>query len=177
MAVVWSAVQDHRGYIDIKSNPGSGTTISLYFKANPEYSKHEHPRKISLENLQGNHQTILLVDDLQEQLEIGSGILKKLGYNIACVSSGEQAVDYLMKNDADLVILDMIMEPGLDGLETYQQIISIKPDQKAIIASGYAETERVREALALGISYFIRKPYSLQEIGLAIKNSLTGPPG
>ena len=67
-----------------------------------------------------------------------------MGYQVDSVASGEEAVDYLRTREMDLVILDMIMDPGLDGLETYKKIIEHRPDQKVIIASGYSETERVR---------------------------------
>ena len=63
----------------------------------------------------------------------------------------------------------MIMDPGIDGLETYARILAIHPHQKAIILSGYAETDRVREAQALGAGEFVRKPYVLEKIGLAVR--------
>jgi len=70
------------------------------------------------------------------------------------------------------LLLDMIMAPGMDGLETYQKILEFCPDQKAIITSGYSETERVKEALRLGASRYVKKPYTLEEIGLAVKEVL-----
>jgi two-component system cell cycle sensor histidine kinase/response regulator CckA len=66
----------------------------------------------------------------------------------------------------------MIMPPGMNGLETYRQILTIAPDQKAIIASGYAETERVHEAQQLGAGSYIKKPYTLEKIGLAVRSEL-----
>jgi len=61
-----------------------------------------------------------------------------------------KAVDYLKDSSADLMVLDMIMDPGIDGLETYERIIELHPKQKAIIVSGFSETERVKEAQRLG---------------------------
>ena len=60
----------------------------------------------------------------------------------------------------------------MDGLETYQQAIAINPEQKAIIASGFAETDRVREVQRLGAGQFIKKPYTIEAVGLAIKKEL-----
>ena len=71
------------------------------------------------------------------------------------------AVEFLRRQPADQVVLNMIMAPGIDGYETYRQIRSIRPEQKAIIASGYSETERVRGAQALGAGSYIKKPYTL----------------
>jgi YesN/AraC family two-component response regulator len=68
----------------------------------------------------------------------------------------------------------MIMDPGIDGLETYQQIKSLHPDQKAVIASGFSETDRVKAAIELGVSEYVRKPYSLEKIGLSVRRVL-GP--
>jgi DNA-binding NarL/FixJ family response regulator len=66
----------------------------------------------------------------------------------------------------------MIMDPGIDGLETYRRIIEVKPKQKAIIVSGFSETDRVKQALQLGAGAYIRKPYLMEKIGVAIKNEL-----
>ena len=83
----------------------------------------------------------------------------------------------ILKNkSADLIILDMIMPPGEDGLDTYQKILEFKPQQKAIVTSGYAESNRVRQLQQLGAGAFVKKPYSLQTIGLAIKSELDRGP-
>jgi CheY-like chemotaxis protein len=100
----------------------------------------------------GNGETVLVVDDVEEQREIASEMLSKLGYLVSTVASGEEAVAYLKSKGTDLLILDMIMDPGIDGLDTYKQIIQFHPGQKAIIASGYSETNRVKEAQRLGKS-------------------------
>ena len=176
MAVVWSSVQDHRGFIDIKTDPGQGTEMQLYFPVEPtalQHSPEPADPPLTTEQLTGSGESILLVDDLPEQLEIGTRILEKLGYKVASASSGEEAVAYLEKHHADLVILDMIMEPGQDGLETYEQIIAAAPGQKAVIASGYAETQRVKKALHLGAHQFLRKPYSMSALGEAVRNALS----
>jgi DNA-binding NtrC family response regulator len=75
-------------------------------------------------------------------------------------------------NSVDLLVLDMIMDPGIDGFETYKKITEIHPNQKAIIASGFSETDRVKEAQRLGAGTYIKKPYTLEKIGLAVKTEL-----
>jgi two-component system cell cycle sensor histidine kinase/response regulator CckA len=69
-------------------------------------------------------------------------------------------------------VLDMIMEPGIDGLETYRRIIEKNPYQKAIIASGFSETDRVRKAQELGVGAYVKKPYLMESVGLAIRVEL-----
>jgi CheY-like chemotaxis protein len=174
MAVVWGTVKDHKGYIDLESTEGKGTVFRLYFPSTRDELS-EGKSSIIVEELMGKGESILVVDDVPEQRKIASGMLKKLGYSVSSVASGEEAVAYMKKNSADLLILDMIMEPGIDGLDTYRKIIELHPRQKAIIASGFSETERVREAQTLGAGAYVKKPYLLENIGLAVKKELKNP--
>lgn len=100
-------------------------------------------------------------------------MLSHLGYQVHTVSSGEAAIDFLHAQKVDLLVLDMIMTPGINGLETYRQILNIHPEQKAVIASGYSETDHVREAQGMGAGAYVKKPYTLEKIGLAVKAELT----
>jgi len=72
----------------------------------------------------------------------------------------------------DLIVLDMIMPKGINGQETYEAIIKIRPGQKAIIASGYAKTKEVDTVQDLGAGKYIKKPYTLEKIGVAVKEEL-----
>jgi two-component system cell cycle sensor histidine kinase/response regulator CckA len=171
LAVVWGTIMDHHGHIDVKSDRISGSTFKLYFPI----SNDEVPspaRESDAQNYTGNGETILVVDDIEEQREIASIILTQLGYSVATAASGEEAISYLQKHRVDLVTLDMIMPPGMDGLTTYEEILKIRPGQKAIIASGFAETDRVKDALNLGVGQFIKKPYAIKDVGLAVKKEL-----
>jgi PAS domain S-box-containing protein len=171
MAVVWGTVQDHRGYIDIESKEGQGTTFYLYFPVTRDRIV-EEKSVIPVEAYMGTGQTILIVDDVRDQRELASSMLTKLGFSAKAVSSGEEAIDYLKNNFTALVLLDMIMDPGIDGLDTYRQILKLHPKQKAIIASGFSETKRAKEAQKLGAGQYVKKPYTLEKIGIAVKNEL-----
>jgi PAS domain S-box-containing protein len=171
LAVVWGTVKDHNGYIDVRSEEGSGTTFRLYFPVTREALTGDQP-PVSLSDYMGKEETILVVDDVMEQRELAIAMLSKLHYKVTSVSSGEEAIEYMKAGQADLLILDMIMDPGIDGLETYRRILELHPGQKAIIASGFSETERVREAQDLGVGAFIRKPYLLEKIGLLVRQEL-----
>jgi CheY-like chemotaxis protein len=171
MAVVWGTVKDHDGYIDVQSAEGEGTTFTLYFPATRQQLVKEQAC-LSIEDYTGSGQSILVVDDVKEQREIAFTILSELGYSVATVSSGEEAVEYMKNNSADLLLLDMIMDPGIDGLDTYKQILKLHPGQKAIIASGFSETGRVKEAQRLGAGQYVRKPYTLEKIGIVVKTEL-----
>lgn len=170
MSVVWGTVKDHNGYIDVQSDQGKGSTFIIYLPAT--WKEKSRPHLVPLTALQGHGETVLIVDDMQQQREIASQMVKKLGYRPITVKSGEDAVEFLKQNHADVLILDMIMSPGIDGLETYERIAMFTPRQRAIIASGYSETERVKTAQQLGVGTYIKKPYSLEEIGLALREEL-----
>ena len=172
MAVVWGTVKDHSGYIDVQSDVGKGTKFTLFFPVTRKKLEKDKP-KISSDEYRGQDESILIIDDVREQRDIASKILQKLGYNVTTVPSGEEALRYLKKNAADLLILDMIMNPGIDGLETYRRILEVHPDQKAVIASGYSESELVKEAQNIGAGAYIKKPYSFEKIGMAVKGELT----
>ena len=171
MAVVWGTVKDHNGYIDVQSTEGKGTTFTLYFPVTREKLP-EDDSHFAVESYSGNGESILIVDDVEEQRNIASGMLKELGYSVVSVSSGEEAVEYLKTNKVDLLLLDMIMDPGMDGFDTYKQILELHPGQKAIIVSGFSETDRVEEVQSLGAGAYIRKPLLLEKIGIAVKGEL-----
>jgi two-component system cell cycle sensor histidine kinase/response regulator CckA len=170
LAIVWNAIQDHDGYIDVQSGPG-GTTFELYFPITRERASERH--ESSLAALVGQGERILVVDDEPQQRVIACKMLKSLGYEPEAVPSGEQAVEYVKRQPVDLLVLDMIMDPGIDGRQTYEQIARLRPGQKAIIASGYAETEAVRLAQSLGAGEYVKKPYTLEKLGRSVKLELS----
>ena len=168
MTVVWGTVTDHEGCLDISSTPERGTTVTVYFPAVSDQS--EVPGPVSNLMPQGNQEIILVVDDALEQRQVCKSILSSLGYRVKTVSSGEEAIEYLKDNDVGLVLLDMIMEPGMDGLETYRNMRKTGADLRVLIVSGYCEHARMEQAFALGVRGFIKKPYTVQEIALKVKN-------
>ena len=171
MAVVWGTIKDHKGYIDVKSQEGKGTTFTLYLPVTrKDLATEKTP--VSIEEYVGGGESILVVDDVENQRNIATNLLSRLGYSVATVSSGEEAVEYMKNSKADLLVLDMIMDPGIDGFETYKRILKLHPNQKAIIVSGFSETRRVKAAQKLGAGTYVRKPYLLEKIGMAIRVEL-----
>jgi len=171
MAVVWGTVKDHQGYIDVQSTEGKGTTFYIYLPTcrQPPPQKKFRP---SIDDYRGNRESVLVVDDIEEQREIATGILTKLGYRVESADSGEHAVEYMQQNTVDILVLDMIMHPGIDGLETYKRILELHPGQKAIIASGFSESDRVKEAQKLGAGAYVKKPYLMEKVAVAIREEL-----
>jgi two-component system cell cycle sensor histidine kinase/response regulator CckA len=173
LAIVWGTLKDHGGYIDVLSQAGEGTTFKLYFPATNQEMPRE-PSTPETNHFAGSGESILIIDDEKLQRDLCTSYLKKLGYAVQSVSSGEAAIDYLLNNAVDLLIVDMIMAGGIDGFETYKQIIEIHPDQKAIIVSGFTESEHVKNAQALGAGAYLKKPYTLEKLGLVVKHEMHG---
>ena len=171
LAIVWGTVKDHNGYIDVQTTVSKGTTITLYFPVTREKMTVPQQKEL-IERYMGKGETVLVVDDIAEQRDVASGLLTRLGCEVHVVSSGEAAVEYLKVNKAAILVLDMIMAPGIDGLETYERVLEVSPNQKAIIVSGFSETDRVKKAQKLGAGAYIKKPYVMEKIGVAIRDEL-----
>jgi len=173
LSVVWGTIRDHEGYIDVSSSSG-GTIFTLYFPVTEEEVV-KRKEIVPIESLKGKGEHILVVDDIPDQLKIASDLLLTLGYSPLTAGSGEEALKMVQQEKPALVILDMIMPGGMDGLETYRKILKIYPDLKALIASGYAETDRIQRAIKPGLSAFLLKPYSLSALGEALAFLLKEP--
>lgn len=170
MSVVWGTVKDHGGYIDITTKEGLGTTIALYFPVTR--AEIETTPTIHIDDYLGNGESIMIIDDSPEQRALAGKMMQRLGYEVTTSGSGEEALSLVKKKAYDLLILDMIMPDGMNGLETYKQILDIVPSQKAVIASGYAIGDDVYETMKIGAGKYIKKPFTLEKIGLAVREEL-----
>ena len=172
LSIVWNTVHDHKGYIQVKSEKGE-TLFQIYFPVTKVLVEAAQPDRIyTLSDYKGHNETILVVDDVESQRKISRNMMKRLGYQVTVVSSGEDAIVYVRKNKVDLVVLDMIMDPGISGLDTFRELKIIDPDIRAVITSGYSKTRDVEKAQELGAGPFIKKPYSLELLGLTLKEEL-----
>ncbi|MGD9158495.1 MAG: response regulator [Desulfobacteraceae bacterium] len=171
MTVVLNTVEDHNGHIVLDSEKNRGTTFHLYFPKTEKtlpLKKDKPPATLQ----PGKGESILVVDDVKEQRNIASSILSMLGYLVSTKANGEEALKFIKKQHADLVILDMVMPMGMDGLDTYKKILELRPEQKVIILSGFSETERIKKALDLGAGTYIKKPYLMETIAYAVREEL-----
>lgn len=171
MAIVWATVQEHKGQIEIESREGEGTAVHLFFPATREVRAQQAPAP-DMANIMGRGESVLVVDDEAEQREIAAQMLGRLGYEVQMADCAQATLDQVAKAPPDLLVLDMVMGTDVDGLGIYRRVLSIVPDQKALIISGYSETERVREALELGAGAFLNKPFGMKEIALAVRKVL-----
>ena len=170
LAVVWNTIQDHQGYKDVKSDE-NGTVFELYFPAERIHLDSQ-AKAVSIKEYIGKGESILVVDDEEQQRDIAFRLLTELNYKAATAANGRAAVEYVKRKAFDLILLDMVMPNGMNGRETYEEIIKIRPGQKAIIASGYARTKEVMAAQALGAGRYLKKPYVFEKLGMAIREEL-----
>lgn len=170
LAVVWNTMKEHDGTVTVE-NSSEGTSFSLYF---PESRGQIEERGVSIDikQLKGQGETVLVVDDDALQRDIAVKMLILLGYTSRVVASGEEALATLKHGAVDLILLDMVMGSGMNGCQTYAEIIKMHPGQKAVIASGFSENEDVARARQLGAGAFMKKPYTVDQLGLIVQKVL-----
>ena len=151
---------------------GKGTRFTLYFPATETAPSSEAPEGSHVG--EGKNRLLLLVDDNADQRRLLTRILTGMGYEVVEARHGHEALELLPSIQPDLVLLDMIMEPDFDGLDTYLEIRKLQPDLGCIIVSGYSENERVEEALRQGARGFISKPFSRQVLAKMVSGNLRG---
>jgi len=170
LTVVWNTAQDHDGGVTVESSV-MGTVFMMYLPSTREELE-IHPTTTEVEDLYGKGEHLLVIDDDESQQIITSNLLASIGYNVDVVGSGEEALTFLATHSVDLLILDMILGVGMTGRQTYAHIKKQAPDLKAIIVSGFSADIEVKETQKLGAGQFIKKPFTLSQIGRAIKETL-----
>jgi PAS domain S-box-containing protein len=170
LASVYGIIKGHNGIIDVYSEKGHGATFTIYLPASEKELVKEE--KVSTDIARGEG-TILLVDDEEVIIDVGSEILEVLGYKVSVARSGREAVEIYKEkqNEIDMVILDMIM-PEMDGGETFNALKSIDPGIKVILSSGYSADARSTKMMEEGCYGFIQKPYSVNTLSQKVRDVL-----
>ncbi|MHB8881565.1 MAG: hybrid sensor histidine kinase/response regulator [Thermodesulfovibrionales bacterium] len=146
LSVVYGIIKQHDGYIEVSSEPGAGTTFKIYLPLSDALSEPAAPAAVAASSPTGGTETILLAEDDASLRKLARIVLEAAGYTVITAEDGKDAVrKFIEHNDeVDLVILDMIM-PQMNGREAYEQIRSIRPDVRALFASGYTADKAYRE--------------------------------
>ncbi|MEN6318215.1 MAG: PAS domain S-box protein [Syntrophaceae bacterium] len=170
LAMVYGIIKGHNGYISVYSEKGHGATFNIYLPASEKQLVHEAaPRK---EWVKGK-ETILVVDDEEQIIEVTADILNSLDYTVIVARNGDEAIGIYKKEkgEIDLVILDMIM-PGMSGRETFNHLKELNPDIRVILSSGYSIDGMAREIIEGGCKGFIQKPATVTELSHKIREVL-----
>jgi PAS domain S-box-containing protein len=167
LASAYGIIKGHNGIISVESEPGCGTTFTIYLPASDKDLTKEV--EVSDDLIKGEG-TILLVDDEDVIIDVGKESLEILGYNVLTAKSGHEAVEIFKTKPGkiDLVILDMIM-PGMNGMETFEVLKSMNPNIKVLLSSGYSAESQSAKIMEQGCSGFIQKPYGLTDLSRKVK--------
>jgi signal transduction histidine kinase len=173
LASVYGIIKAHGGFIDVDSEKGQGTIFSIYLPATgKKVETIKKEKKVPGEILRGT-ETILLVDDEAQVLDVGIQIFKSMGYTVLGATSGKEAIEIFEKNrdKIAIVILDMIM-PDMGGGETYDKLKEINPKIKVLLSSGYSIDGQATEIMQRGCNGFIQKPFKIKGLSLKLREIL-----
>lgn len=170
LAMVYGIIKNHNGFIDVMSEPGKGTTFTLYLPASEKDVAEGQPAV--LKTMRGT-ENILLVDDEPNVLAVGKAILESLGYSVYAAKNGEEALALYKEkmSEIDLIVLDMIM-PGFSGSKLFDCIRELNPSARVILSSGYSLNGQARQIMNRGCDGFIAKPFSITDISRKIREVL-----
>ena len=171
LAMVYSIVKQHQGFIDVYSEVGLGTTFNIYF---PEMIGVEIIKEIaSTEEIPMGKGLILIIDDEPVMRKTAKEMLNTCGYDVIFAKDGEEGVQVFKEQheNIDAILLDMVM-PKKSGKEAYIEMKQIDENIKIILSSGFRQDERVSSIMKLGINKFVQKPYTLSKLATAFHEVL-----
>jgi len=174
LATVYGIVKQHEGWITLDSQPEVGTTFRCYFPRSTDQPKQVAEVPAANRPINGK-ETILLVDDEEMILDLGSQILTMHGYHVLSARNGEEAIDTFRekRGQIDLVLLDLTM-PHMSGLTVMERIRKIDPQIKVVLSSGYrAEDPHDQEGFS-NASAFLSKPYRADVLARMVRDVLDG---
>ena len=170
LATVYGIIKGHKGTINVYSEPGHGTTFTIYL---PVSDKEVARETMETETIARGMETILLVDDEKMVLEVNKELLESMGYLVYGVGSGQEAIAVYREKEKeiDLVILDMIM-PGMSGGETFDRLREINPEIKVLLSSGYSITGKAQAIMDRGCNGFLQKPFQIEKFSRKVREML-----
>jgi two-component system cell cycle sensor histidine kinase/response regulator CckA len=175
LSVVYGVVNNHRGFVQVESEPGAGTTFMVYLPFEHFVAESGTGIAGKIQRRSNAPQTILLVEDEEMLRELGRTILEGEGYRVIAAKDGIEAVELFEANcdDIGLVVCDLGL-PRLGGREAFLKMKESKPSVRAIVASGYLEPAIRSEMLKAGVIDTIQKPYDFSHLLEKIRSAI-GP--
>jgi PAS domain S-box-containing protein len=173
LSVTYGIVQQHGGFVDVRSEHGKGTTISLFFPV-VSYEKSKETRE-STKPPQGGGECLLVVDDEESFRQIYESGLTSLGYTVYAAQDGEEALAVYQQHQSeiDLVVSDLMM-PKMNGEELFQKLFARKPSVKGILVTGAIDLKAKTEFLRMGIRDVVTKPFLFDELSAVVRKVLDG---
>ena len=170
LASAYGIIQNHQGLITADSQAGQGATFSFFLPASEVKIKQIVRPEVKIDS---GAETVLLVDDENIIVDVGSHMLKKMGYTVLAAHGGREALDVFEVHGhrIDIVILDMIM-PDLSGSATFDRIRTMNPDTKVLLASGYSLNGQAEDIINRGCDGFIQKPFDMEQLSNKLREIL-----
>jgi signal transduction histidine kinase/CheY-like chemotaxis protein len=174
LATVYGIVKQHSGWVEVTSRLGVGTTFNIFFPAGAEMIGHTRPGARADAAVRGGKETILVVEDEPVLRDLAKLILDDCGYEVLSAATGAEALGVWDRHNGkvDLLLTDMVMPQGMSGMELAQRLLSVRPDLKVIIASGYSMEELDTDFLRNGHAVFLQKPYTHVTLPKAVRECL-----
>ncbi len=174
LASAYGIIQNHNGFITVTSEKGKGSTFCIYLPASDKSVLKEAVSE-QVEILAGS-ETVLFIDDEEMIIQVGTSMLKNLGYRVLTAVNGQEAIEIFKarQNEIDIVILDMIM-PGMSGSEVFDCLKDIREDIKVILSSGYSLDGQAEQIFQRGCRGFIQKPFKMKTLSKKIREALDKP--
>jgi len=174
LSVVHSIIESHRGFIDVESELGQGSTFNVFLPVIEEKAE-KILEVVTTEHFQGGTERILLVDDEKMILEVAEQMLESMGYEVTTESSSVKALEMFKSNPDgfDLLITDQSM-PNMLGAELSIEILKARPDMPIILCTGYSNKVSAESAREIGLRKYMTKPYKPKELSEAIREVMNG---
>lgn len=178
LSVVYGIILNHRGFFEVDSVEGMGSTFYIYL---PIEAAHSAARAAEtghglLGDIPPGRETVLIIEDEASLRELLRTVLEPRGYKVLTASDGAEAIDVLLREPAtiDAVLLDLNL-PEINGLDVFKTLRRIRPETKVLVISGNITAEVRREMNSLGQDEFLPKPYQLDELGRRLRRVLGVP--
>ncbi|MFI5304870.1 MAG: PAS domain S-box protein [Nitrospiria bacterium] len=174
LAISYSIIKKHAGYITVQSEAGLGSTFTFYLPSYSGSGRQPDMKQIPLVKGKGH---VLIMDDDESVLTTVRTMLEFLGYGVTLTIDGREAIikyKHMMElgQPYDLVILDLTVPGGMGGQETIRQLIEINPQVKGLVSSGYSDNIILSDYHKFGFAGVVTKPSNVEEISQAINNVL-----
>jgi signal transduction histidine kinase/CheY-like chemotaxis protein len=173
LATVYGIVKQNKGFINVYSEPGNGTTVKVYLARHsaPQMSK-EPVRKLP-EEVSGQGETILVVEDETDILELIRTMLEQQGYRVLTAASPSEALALARRHPGpiDLLITDIVL-PEMNGRDLNRHLASLFPNLKVVFMSGYTANVIAHHGVLEQGVHFIQKPFSRKDLAVKIKEAL-----
>lgn len=172
LSVVYGIVKQHEGYVDVESEPGKGSSFVVYLPAVTDTTEAGIKHSLSLKNLQGKGERILLIEDESEVRTFAARVLRENGYVVFEAETAKAAMDVFEREEQIHFVFSDVVLPDRSGIQVVDEILRSRPDTRILFVSGYADHKSQWPAICARGFDFLQKPYSISELLGAIRKAM-----